>query len=86
MRAAPRRFLLRRVWRELVLNAVDVDRGVLFTFGSLLRQRGGTVRAYLAERTGRYRNSVKYLIISLAGRFMPLANLRKDVLSAAYRS
>lgn len=66
LRATPGGFTLRRIGRELLADALDLDRGVLFTLASLLRRPGATVRAYLAGRTGRYTNPFKYLLLCLA--------------------
>jgi hypothetical protein len=57
------RFTFPNVLRHVVTDALDLNRGLLFTAWSLLRDPGRAIRSYVAGRTVRYTNPVKYLLI-----------------------
>lgn len=57
------RFTFPGVLRHLVSDALDLNRGLLFTAWSLLRDPGRAIRGYVAGQTVRYTNPVKYLLI-----------------------
>lgn len=60
------RFTLRGITAHLVADAFDLNRGLLFTALELLRRPGPAVRDYVAGRTVRYANPVRYLLILAA--------------------
>ncbi|HEX8694619.1 MAG TPA: DUF3667 domain-containing protein [Longimicrobium sp.] len=57
------RFTFPNILQHLVTDALDLNKGLLFTAWSLLRDPGRVVRDYVAGRTVRYTNPVKYLLI-----------------------
>ena len=60
------RFTLRTIFTRMVAGAFDLDRGVLFTALELSRRPGAAIATYVAGRTVRYANPVKYYLIVAA--------------------
>jgi hypothetical protein len=65
-RAVRERFTLRSILTQLVTDAFDLNRGLLFTALSLFRRPGEVVREYVSGATVRYTNPVKYLVVCVA--------------------
>ena len=57
------RFTLRAIFAQHVAGALDLDRGLLFTFVELFRRPGHMVRDYVRGHTVSYANPVKYFLI-----------------------
>lgn len=57
------RFTLRAIFAQQVAGALDLDRGLLFTFVELFRRPGHMVRGYVRGQTVSYANPVKYFLI-----------------------
>lgn len=62
-RAWQGRFTLRAVFAQQVAGALDLDRGLIFTFVELFRRPGHMVRDYVRGHTVTYANPVKYFLI-----------------------
>ncbi|HEX8210442.1 MAG TPA: DUF3667 domain-containing protein [Longimicrobium sp.] len=62
-RAWQGRFTLRAVFSQQVTEALDLNRGLLFTFVELFRRPGHMVREYVRGHTVGYANPVKYFLI-----------------------
>jgi hypothetical protein len=60
------RLTLRGIASRLATDALDLNRGLLFTFVEMWRRPGVVVRDYLAGRTVRYTNPLKYFLILAA--------------------
>jgi len=60
------RLTVRGIVSHLVTDALDLNRGLLFTATALFRRPGEAVREYLAGATVRYTNPVKYLLVLVA--------------------
>ncbi len=65
-RAVRERFTLRSILTQLVTDAFDLNRGLLFTAVALFRRPGRVVREYVSGATVRYTNPVKYLVVCVA--------------------
>lgn len=61
---APERLTMNRLWED-VLQAFDIERGVLYTFFMLKVRPYWTVRTYLFEDRTRLTNPFKFLAISI---------------------
>ena len=57
------RFTLRAIFAQHVAGALDLDRGLLFTFVELSRRPGNMVRDYVRGHTVSYANPVKYFLV-----------------------
>jgi Protein of unknown function (DUF3667) len=65
--AAPRgRLTMRGVVARLATDAFDLNRGLLFTALELSRRPGAAVAEYVAGRTVRYANPVRYFLLMAA--------------------
>lgn len=62
-RAWQGRFTLRAIFMQQVTDALDLNRGLLFTFVELFRRPGHMVRGYVRGHTVSYANPVKYFLI-----------------------
>ncbi len=62
-RAWQGRFTLRAIFTQQVAGALDLDRGLLFTFLELFRRPGHMARDYVRGHTVSYANPVKYFLI-----------------------
>ena len=60
------RLTLRAVASHLVTDAFDLNHGLFFTALELQRRPGAAMRDYVAGRTVRYANPVRYLLILVA--------------------
>lgn len=60
------RFTLKSIFTRLLAGAFDLDRGLLFTALELSRRPGEAIAAYVAGRTVRYANPVKYYLVAAA--------------------
>jgi hypothetical protein len=60
------RLTVRGVFAHLVTDAFDLNHGLLFTALELSRRPGQAVREYLAGRTVRFTNPVKYFLVAAA--------------------
>jgi hypothetical protein len=57
------RLTLRSVATRMVADALDLNRGLFFTFLELWRRPGGVARDYVRGRTVTYANPVKYFLV-----------------------
>lgn len=62
-RASRGRLTLRSIVAHLLTDALDLDRGLLFTFLELIRRPGAVAREYVKGRTVTYANPVKYFLV-----------------------
>ena len=62
-RAGRERLTVRSIATHLVADALDLNRGLLYTFLELWRRPGGVVRDYVRGSTVRYSNPVKYFLV-----------------------